>query len=153
MDFNADTVKKYTNSIKMVLVIVAMVVTSIIIGATYIGLNKIMRSFSKFVEIIKIGSSGKLNRQVDIKSKDEIGEVAKEFNLFMKNLNDVIKDVKRLSENVENENRELFYSIDNIVKGKDSSYKSKDMIENGIIQLNKYVEDVLDNLREQTAAS
>lgn len=153
VDFDANEIKHYMNKIKLTLVGIAFLVTLLIIGITYILLKKMLNPFAQFVEAIKLGTEGKLGTRIKIKTSDEIGILAEEFNSFMINLNDVIKNIKELSNVVENENKELLYSIDNIVKGNESKYDSKDNIENGILQLDKYVEDVLDNVRSQTASS
>ena len=98
-------------------------------------------------------ANGDLDINMDDSRNDEIGEMAEKTNEFAKKLNYILSDIQKLSLTVESENTELRHAIDSLVKGNESKYYSKTNVENGIIQLEGYVDKVLDNVRNQTAAS
>lgn len=129
------------------LVIIAVVLLSLILSTVYyIVINKdVINNLNKFIEEFKKGAAGDLNANVEIKTRDELQELSEEFNIFIQKLNSVISNVKQLAVNVEMENNDLTDSMTVIVNG--------DTDANGIIQLNQYINQILDNVRNQTASS
>ena len=73
-----------------------------------------------------------------------------EFNHFLHTLRNIIDRVKKISYEVKNENEKFSDSLNYIVKGND---KNNDLDENeGVLQLQKYISVVLDNVHNQTAS-
>jgi methyl-accepting chemotaxis protein len=77
--------------------VVALAVAGIALGAivAFVISRLISKSLERIVERIKdiAQGEGDLTRRLEISSKDEIGEVAKWFNLFMDKLQDVVSKV------------------------------------------------------------
>lgn len=111
----------------------------------------------KVVGSLKDIASGKgdLTVSIDIKNKDELGELANYFNKFVFNLNQIITSIKDLIGKVTEENEELVKSIENIIEGEDTA--SFDLlgerVPEGLKQLDAYVDLVLDNIRNQSAST
>lgn len=117
-----------------------------IIVAILIARN-ISTPIRKMQDQIKTISSGDLGIEFSIKSKDEIGEMAKELSNFIVKLKETIAGIKSLANSVNSSNEELTKSINGIING------NADELDKGIVQLNQQVETVLDNVRNQTASS
>ena len=130
---------------------IIMIIIALIFAAfAGTGLAKIISSYLSDYEKI---SNGDLNVTLISKRKDEIGLLAKKSNIFTDKLNTLLGGVKKLADIVSSENKFLYHSIDNIVKGEKSEFYGEDHIKNGILQLESYVDNVLDNVRDQTAAT
>ena len=139
------------------------IITNLIFLFVTIGLILVSIVFSnkitKPINILKGGlekiADGDLNVNIDVKSNDEIGDLSNTFNQFSRNLKDTIQKIKTMSYEVEDQNMKLAKIMDNIVYGN----KAKDLsdlgthLKKGIIQLNEQIDEVLDNVRNQTASS
>lgn len=138
-----------TIGIVIVLILFASFITYLV---TINMIKKPIRSLhDNFLKV----SSGDLNVRLDVKTKDEIGELSAEFNLLMVKLTETLSKIKKMSKTVESENDNLAKSMDNIVKGNMSSFVNllDEKIDMGIIQLEDHINKVLDNVRNQTAST
>ena len=152
-DIDVDDLNAKLNKNRNLLILYSVIATLIILFLSSIFSVRITNAIGKFLLEFEKLSKGDLDINMDESRNDEIGEMSKRTNEFSKKLSDIISDIKKLATTVETENKELNYSIDNLVKGKKSKYFSESNVENGIIQLEEYVDKVLDNVRNQTAAS
>ena len=92
---------------------------------------------------------------MEVNSNDEIGSLSKTFNEFVTKIHGIFKDIQTLANEVSSSNETLIKSSDVLIYGKTSNYY-KDInngIEKGILQLNEYIESILDNIRNQTAST
>lgn len=132
-------------------VAIAMLITVIvlIIYAIFIG-KSISNPILNFVEHFKKASSGDLNHVVEESSQDEIGVLIREYNSFIRRLNELIGGIKSLSISVSNDNLQLSKTMDRIVKGRDSAHHISDnQLDNGVLHLADFVEQVQDMLKYQ----
>jgi methyl-accepting chemotaxis protein len=138
--------------------IIYIVMTAVIIIGVLLA-NIVSKSISgpvhKMAEEINNLSGGDLAVKLEVNTKDEIGDLSKDFNAFVKKLYSIIKNIVELTENVVESNHILSRSMDNLIKGDESEHYAelKEKISKGIIQLNVSVGNVLDNVRNQTASS
>ncbi len=151
-DYSADILRKTisTASFKIFILLFFMILFS---SSTLFFINKYLtKPLEEFTKKFKLGSQGDLSVSFDSNSKDNFKVLRNEFNNFIKNLNDIITNIKNLVTKVEKENSALVMAIDNIVNGKESIYfnEMKTDMKEGIIHLDQYVEEVLDNLQHQT---
>jgi len=100
-------------------------------------------------------SHGNLNAKLDIKSKDEIGKLATNFNFFVEKLYNTINSIINLTSEIVNSNRIINHSMDNLINGKDSDYYEEinGKIDKGIVQLSHSIAIVLDNVKSQAASA
>ncbi|MGM0509480.1 MAG: methyl-accepting chemotaxis protein [Fusobacteriota bacterium] len=125
-------------------VVLFLVINKIIVNP----INKILNGFVDFKD-------GILGQTFDIEQEDEIGELARSFNSVTKHFEETISNIKILASNVESDNILLSKVMDNLIEGKSSDYY-RDLdhgLNEGIIHLKKYIEEVLDNVRNQTAST
>ncbi len=131
------------NAILIILVIVIVFAIIIMLIAQKTVINPLLLFVDKFKE----SANGDLRSRVTINSKDELGLLGSEYNKFMGNLNELISAISAISSKVDEENKNLSEIMTNIVNG-----GSKDM-EKGIIHLQQYIQESLDNIRNQTAGA
>ncbi|MBZ4683654.1 MAG: chemotaxis protein [Fusobacteriales bacterium] len=138
--------KNMTNDILFNIFNKIVILVVIIFLVNYI-INPISRAIQKInLMLEKASNDGELNINIDIKSKNEFGLMAKTLNNFIKKINLVINDTKELSSKVSDSSTHLVETMNQIING-----NSKE-IEEGILQLGQNMHSVLDNVRNQTAS-
>ena len=139
---------------KKVLMIVALALIILIVLIERISAS-IIKPIKYLVKKIEEISNGNLNTKIEVNGKDEIAFLSNEFNVFTERLSNSIKKIKDLVSKSKASNRDINKSIDNIINGSDSKYYSEleDKIRDGISNLVRQTEIVLDNVRNQTASS
>ncbi len=130
---------------------IAIVLLAFIIVISF-DINKAIKSF---IATFRKAAIGDLTVRIDSKGKDEFALLSNEFNSFISNISNLVTDVQSLSDTVSEESQTLLWTMDNIVKGNDSSYfnQMKEKMSEGILHLEDRVEDVLDNVRNQSAST
>ena len=148
MNKGVNTFRNFMIAVAGILSVLAMIV-AVILG------KSISKMLMKFMEKFKEGAAGNLDVQIDIKSKDEIGQLAVEFNSFMVKLKGIIMKVKEVVVDVEVKNKELSMAMDNFAKGKDSDYYNEinDKVEEGLKQLENSIKEVLSETQNQVAGT
>jgi methyl-accepting chemotaxis protein len=103
------------------------IITLVLLGIIIVGvIYSYMLSSSLSKPIIEIASKfealsqGNLNQKVNINSKDEIGVMANEFNIFTEKLGKTITDIQGLTTEVSKSNDYLKKSMDNLINGEES---------------------------------
>ena len=100
-----------------VVYLVVLVIASIVVLIfTSKFINPIITLTKKFEAI----SEGNLNTSLEVQSNDEIGVLANQFNKFTAKLNEIIVNVKKLAQKVEEDNHQLVKVMDNIVNGENT---------------------------------
>lgn len=122
--------------------LVIIVFISLIITLLF---NKVSNAIAKILEVLEKGASGDLSYRIDYHSNNELGVISEKVNEFFEGIGRSLNKAKSLSENVENEMKDLNETMNVIMKGNSSN--------SGIIQLNSHITKVLDNVRNQTASS
>lgn len=145
--------EKLKNNI-IILIIISLIF--IFIFSKYIS-GLITKPIKKTVKNLKNISQGEgdLTSQLEVETQDEIGELALNFNVFTEKLRIIIKSIKFVVKNVEKESESLSNYFDNIVNGEKSKYYKTypDTIKNGTKHLEEITQEILDNLRNQTAST
>lgn len=138
------------------IIIIALIVI-IVLGLIYSLMlsSSLAKPIKEIAEKFKDLAQGNIKQKINLKSKDEIGEMAIEFNDFTDKLGKTIFDIQHLSNEVSNSNEILKKSMDNLISGEESQYYNElnTKLQKGISQLNQSIETVLDNVRNQTAST
>ena len=136
----------------LIVVVISIILLSLIIERISTSIIKPIKLLvGKVLEI----SDGDLNVQIDVKGKDELAVLSKEFNGFVTRLRESMGKIKNLVSDSKISNDNIKKSIDNIINGSQSIHFSSlsDRVSKGILQLTEQTEIVLDNVRDQTASS
>ena len=139
-----DVIKDYasTRNINIGILVFAVLVSILALVVT----NKsIINPINSFGKIFKKGTNGELNEQIHLTSKDELEDLANDYNGFVTILGETVRDIKDLSVKVSSENEIVSDSITALING-NSKIK-------GITDLYQDIEHVLDKVRNQTASS
>lgn len=137
---------------------IAYLLIMIVIGVLSLKLARdITKPINKVVENLKLISEGNgdLTQKITVNSKDELGELAKYFNIFIGNLNNIIGNSKKTLKEISVENKKLVSSMENIVLGADCGENCstlEDKLEEGIKHLDDYISKILDAVRNETAS-
>lgn len=89
----------------MIILVVLGVLVSIILG--YMISNTIKRPLEIMVGVAKEIADGNLDVNIDIDTKDEIGDLAKALNAMTDNMNDVMSNINSASEQVASGSRQV----------------------------------------------
>lgn len=109
-------VTKSINTLEMNILIVAA--STLIIGILLIAFftNGIVKSVNKIVKVIESIAAGDFKSKVNIKSKDEIGIIAKNVNVMIDNVGSLLHDIKEASLTVASSSEQVMASSDEISK-------------------------------------
>ena len=136
------SLEKITENIERVMYTLVILITSIF---SYIISKYINNSIVRINKTIKECEDGNMNVRIGITKNDEIGEISRSLDSFLSKIQIIIRDIQNLSEEVSNSNVILLESTNLVVNGNQH--------DKGIIQLNSAIEVILDNVRNQTAAT
>ncbi len=106
-------------------------------------------------EALKKASEGELSYRMEEGLAGDMKEVSLYFNQFMDNLNEIIARAKSTGNDIREKNEKLKKELDNLVNGRNSLYLDgiDEGVDEGIIHLRDYVQNTLDKVRNQTAAT
>lgn len=117
------------------------------------------RSISKqihaFSDQFSHGTSGDLTERMKITSKDEFGQMGHQYNELLDQLSSVVSKISNVIQKAQLEYSQLSMSMDNFTKGKTSVYYEKvdRPVDNGLLQLQESIENVLDHVSNQVAST
>ncbi len=108
------------NTFKLVLIVSALVFLAAIIlpfGISMIMRALILNPIKKTVEVIESVAQGDLTKRIDVTSHDEIGEMAKHFNILTDKLHDAITRVAKSSNDVSSAANKLDAATEHMATG------------------------------------
>mgnify|MGYP006284479931 CR=1 FL=1 len=113
----------------LMITMVIMIILGLIIAIVYTkypteNLNKIISEMEKM-------KNGDLTSQVDLKTKTEIGDVGKNYNLMVSTLSQLVKNLKEVVKNVENEAENLAATSEETSASADEVSKAVEEIAQG----------------------
>lgn len=107
LDFTDNSLAKFESDVKSTLkntiaTFIAIMAFAIALGIfiAFVITKGITKPLNRFVEIAKKIAQGDLTESVEIKSKDEVGELADAFNEMIENLHKLISQINQISGNV-----------------------------------------------------
>ncbi|WP_425446321.1 methyl-accepting chemotaxis protein [Dethiothermospora halolimnae] len=102
-----DEISDDTSSIlttNLAIAIISIIMSIIVI---YIVSKRITKPIEKLRDSMEIIKSGDFTKKVNIKSKDEIGDLADGFNIMVDNLSNLVRRIKKVSNNVSSSSESL----------------------------------------------
>ncbi len=104
--FIEEMLKEMTIGILLKIIAMSLCLVIILSVVLHFFLTKPISQVTKGLKDIAKGE-GDLTRRLEIKSKDEIGELADCFNLFIENLRDIIAEIARNTENLSDSSEKM----------------------------------------------
>ncbi|EQB89547.1 methyl-accepting chemotaxis protein [Clostridium punense] len=95
-----EELNKDTKSILVTLIIVLIITAVIATGISIFVTRSITVNINKIKDVMTKASKGDLTETVQIKSGDEIGVLAKNFNLMIENISQILSNVEKSSQTV-----------------------------------------------------
>jgi methyl-accepting chemotaxis protein len=152
-----EAINNEMKTLATILVIVSFIVVGVLVFSVItvnVSVLKPVRTLLAIVKDIAEGE-GDLTKRIPDKSNDELGELARYFNKFLDNLNEIMLSIKKLMGKTLQESQEVSKAMENIAKGEKSSsfIDLSNGLDKGIYQLENYIQGILDNIRNQTAST
>ncbi len=86
IEFNNKRLLEELNNIKKKIILISLLILIIFIGITYLFTSFLLKPVKELMKGVKIIGSGNLDHQIKISQKDELGELAINFNKMTKEL-------------------------------------------------------------------
>ena len=117
----------------------------IVFGITR-SLNSMIISFRDIAE-----GEGDLTKRIEIDSKDELGELAKWFNVFLGNLQTMIKQLAKESSNVDQSSNQLSGISDEMTQGAQSMSDKADSVATAAEEMSSSLNSVAASMEESSS--
>lgn len=117
----------------------------IVFGITR-SLNSMIASFKDIAE-----GEGDLTKKIEIDSKDELGELAKWFNVFLENLQTMIKNLAQESANVDQSSNQLTGISDEMTQGAQSMSDKADSVATAAEEMSSSLTGVAASMEESSS--
>jgi methyl-accepting chemotaxis protein len=145
------------DSLRVTMVFVLIMSLVISIGLIFIVTNKLILSpIKRVVHAMESAGKGQLNATVQISSKDEIGDLAKSFNLMVDNIKRLASDVKSISVTLDNTSAIISNSMNEVSKSSEEVSRTVQEIASGAteqaahstntVDLTKDLSVIIDNI-------
>lgn len=133
-------------------IFIAMVLVFSLIGLIYT--NKIFKPIKHLSLMIKRAAQGDLTVQVDINTKDEIGELSQSFNIMINSLQTITKDISELSNKLFSSFTEIESIADDVSKGSEETARTVTELASGVTDqalatetANKNIHSIVESLQ------
>ncbi len=122
----------------------------ILIGALLT--RAITRPLDKMVTAAKAIASGDLSGKVEVRSRDEIGELGGAFNTMSERLNDMMQEIMNAAEQVASSSEEISSNAQQLSEGAQSQASTLEETSASVEELTASVEQVSDHAQSQAAS-
>lgn len=156
--YKSEMEKSINSQVKSMIIQMIMVAGILFIGIVALcliivfGITKSLNSMiSSFKDIAE--GEGDLTKRIEINSKDELGELAGWFNIFLEKLQKIIKQLAEESANVDRSSNELTGISDEMSKGAESMSKKADTVATATEELSSSMSSVAASMEQSTSNS
>jgi methyl-accepting chemotaxis protein len=144
---SGDAAVTRTKTVTSIVVIVAVLIMAI--STYFVGLS-IVRPLGRTVELLKdiAEGEGDLTKRLDVKSRDEIGELAKWFDTFMGKLHDIMVQVGSVTGNVASASQQLSAASEQLSSGAQEQASSLEETAASLEEITGTVKQNADNAKQ-----
>ena len=129
-EFNSIAQKSIQNSIKTQIIVTACIVicliVSIVLCLQFIVSKPLNRTVAMIEDIAK--GEGDLTKRLEVMSNDEVGSLAKWFNVFVEKLQGIIVDIAGNSQKLNGSSDDLLKISDEMSKGSDMMFEKSNTV-------------------------
>ena len=126
-----------------IILIETPIILALFIITSYIAASTITRPLLGFVTVFREIAGGDLTKKIAVKSGDEIGTVAREFNIFVDNIRETMLSVKDATDTVASATNELSSTAEELSSTADSQSAQVGDIANGMSDVTHSAEEVV----------
>lgn len=147
--------KNLRNSIMLITVITVVAMLLLSFGIIFLVRRVITNRINDSVEMLKdiAQGDGDLTKRLNVDNTDEIGEMSKWFNVFVENIQQVIKNVQTNAEGVSSASTELSSTAEDLNKGSKEQKSQTENVASAVVQISQSIADVVNNASASTKAS
>lgn len=142
--------ERIRNSIIMS-IIIFFILTILSIVIIYFASSTITKQIAILVEKFKQGAAGDLTVNVKVEGRDEIADMAKEFNKFILNLLTIVKEIKGISLTVASSSTEMSSQMNSITDGAVEQVARKNELYGNFKLMSESMSEIMDNIKNQVA--
>ncbi|UMZ75055.1 methyl-accepting chemotaxis protein [Natranaerofaba carboxydovora] len=132
--------------------IVGGLITAVIFGmvAVFVINRVISRPLGQVVDFLKTTAEegGDLTTRIEVKSRDELGDLAYWFNAFIAQLHDIISNVRNSTETVTNATEEISEGNQDLSQRTEEQASSLEEISSTIQEMTSYLQNTSSNTKE-----
>ncbi len=96
---------------------------------------------------------GDLTRRLPVDTEDELGELSKWFNIFVDNIQEIMKNVQSNAEGVSTASSELSATADDLNKGSNDQKAQTENVALAVVDISQSITNVVQNASESARAS
>jgi methyl-accepting chemotaxis protein len=141
-------VYKSTQALLMKLIILAVMTILVSIGAVLLFTRYLTNNISKVNKLAMTIAEGDLTQSIDVKTTDEIGEMANNLNKMKENLKDIIKAILNDSEEMSAASEELSATVEEITAKMDVVSNSTGVITSSSEETSAATEEITASVGE-----
>ncbi|WP_442602674.1 methyl-accepting chemotaxis protein [Paenibacillus sp. KN14-4R] len=116
IDFNYTEIEIKQRDLLLNLALTGLALVAAFVGVTIVLLRKILRPIGKLSDLTMLAAEGDLSVHIPIKSQDEVGRLAGNFNAMMESIRRLVQNVKTTSEQVTTSSDALLMSSEQTTK-------------------------------------
>lgn len=142
-----------TSVVEISLIGIALVLISVFLGTMIV--RRISESFQKIITVGKRISEGDLNVEIDIQSKDEIGEIATALHVMIDKLRQIVESIVAGADNIASASQHMNTTSQNVAHGASEQASSVEQISSSMEQMLANIQNNSQNSQqtEKIAAS
>lgn len=158
---------KDTKSILQINSLLSLLVAVIAIALSFIISNGLSKNIKKLKEVFATASKGDLSSYIEVRSKDEIGELASDYNSMIKNIGELLSSAKSTSnvvletasnlssmaEDTTSSISQVSFAVVNIAQGATNLAENSQDSAMGIGELSKKLDDIANISNEMDTVS
>lgn len=136
---------KVTNGILIVIAFAAALVSFVLLNQ---GIRKPIYSLTRDLKAFSEGN-GDLTKRIEVKSKDEIGDMTHYFNNFVGNIHEIVKEISKISNVLSSNMNAIANTTEELTKSTEMiAASSMDVAEGSVVQNNKLdkLNDLVDEI-------
>lgn len=138
-----ESILKYTFLVGIVLTIIGLGISLFLVRMLISG--RIKSILNRMMDIVQ--TDGDLTRKIDVDYNDEIGKLIHWFNVFLKRINEVIKELKSKFDFMDQSVREFHSTASDIAEGVNNQAANVEEINASLEDMQKKIEKTVQNAR------
>jgi len=128
--------------IQNILLLVGLIALVVGVVSALLIYRSILKPIRKLARSCEMVEKGDLRQEIEVKSEDEIGKVARGFNSMVQRLRELISQVLRISSNLASSGEELSSSIEEISKATEEIAKTVSQVAQGSTEQSTELETI-----------
>ena len=138
------------SSLKWAMMVIAMIGLAFLVAIALVSISFITKPINQLVARLKdiAEGEGDLTKRILVKSKDEVGELAKWFNLFMEKLQGIIRDLTAKAESLKHSSEELTRLSGQMAEGADNVSNKSNIVAAAAEEMSANVNSAASSMEE-----